>query len=94
MSVRPSPNIARTEGALAPIASSPRRCSNENQRCVQARRISTSFLGSDTTIEVKRRATGFSQLYDLLNDRDVLIGKADWQEPSVVLCMSIAKSAA
>ena len=69
MSVRASPNIARTEGALAPIASSPRHCSNEDQRCVQARRISMSFLGSDTTIEVKRRATGFAQLYDWLNDR-------------------------
>jgi len=80
--------------ALAPIASSPRHCSNEDQRCVQARRINMSFLGSDTTIEVKRRGTGFARLYDWLNDRDVLIGKADRQEPSVVLCMSIAKSAA
>jgi hypothetical protein len=52
--------------------------------------ISMSFLGSDTTIEVKRRATGFAQLYDWLNDRDVLIGKADWQEPLVVLRMSLA----
>jgi hypothetical protein len=56
--------------------------------------ISMSFLGSDTTIEAKRRATGFAQLYDWLNDRDVLIGKADRQEPLVVLCTSIAKSAA
>jgi hypothetical protein len=60
------------------------------QRCVQARRISMSFLGSDTTIEVKRRATGFAQLYDWLNDRDVLIVKADWQEPLVVLRISLA----
>ena len=52
--------------------------------------ISMSFLGSDTTIEVKRRATGFAQLYDWLNDRDVLIGKADRQEPSVVLRTSLA----
>ena len=52
--------------------------------------ISMSFLGSDTTIEVKRRATGFAQLYDWLNDRDVLIGKADRQEPLVVVRLSLA----
>jgi hypothetical protein len=39
---------------------------------------------------VKRRATGFAQLYDWLKDRDVLIGKADRQEPSVVLRLSLA----
>ena len=51
--------------------------------------ISMSFLGSDTTIEVKRRATGFAQLYDRLNKRDMIV-KADRQEPSVVLRMSLA----
>ena len=51
---------------------------------------SMSFLSSDTTIEVKRRATGFAQLYDWLNDRDVPIGKADRQEPLEVLRMSLA----
>jgi hypothetical protein len=51
---------------------------------------SISFLGSDTTIEVKRRANGFAQLYDWLNDRDVLIGKADRQAPLVVLQLSLA----
>jgi hypothetical protein len=48
------------------------------------------FISSDTTIEVKRRATGFAQLYDGLNDRDVLIGKADRLEPLAVLRMSLA----
>ena len=52
--------------------------------------IGRSFIGSDTTIEVKRRPTGFARLYDRLNDRDVLIGKADWQEPLAVLRMSLA----
>jgi hypothetical protein len=51
---------------------------------------SMSVLGSDTMIEVKRRATGFAQLYDWLNDRDVLIGKADRQEPLVVVRMLLA----
>jgi hypothetical protein len=50
---------------------------------------SMSFLSSDTTIEVKRRATGFAQLYDRLNKRDMIV-KADRQEPSVVLRMSLA----
>ena len=59
---------------------------------------SMSFLGSDTTIGVKRRATGFARLYDWLNDRDVLIVSTYRQEPLEVLRMSwaaeIAKSAA
>jgi hypothetical protein len=49
---------------------------------------------SGTRLWRKLHATGFAQLYDGLNDRDVLIGKADRQEPLVVLCMSTAKSAA
>ena len=51
--------------------------------------ISMSFLGSDTPIEVMLRATGFAQLYDRLNKRDMIV-KADRQEPSVVLRMSLA----
>jgi hypothetical protein len=49
-------------------------------------------LGADRMlqIECKARATGFAQLYDWLNDRDVLIGKADRQEPLVVVRMSLA----
>jgi hypothetical protein len=39
-------------------------------------------------IERKARATGFAQLYDWLNDRDVLIGKADRQEPLVLVRLS------
>jgi hypothetical protein len=44
----------------------------------------------DRAVEVKCRAAGFRQLYDWLNQRDVLIVKADRQEPLVVLCMSLA----
>ena len=51
--------------------------------------ISMSFLGSDTTIEVKRRATGFAQLYDRLNKRDMIV-KADRQEPLVIVRLSLA----
>ena len=48
------------------------------------------ILGVDRTVEIKCRAAGFRTLYDWLNDRDVLIVKADRQEPLVVLRMSLA----
>jgi hypothetical protein len=41
-------------------------------------------------IEVKCRAAGFRTLYDWLNDRDVLIVKADRKEPLSVLRGSLA----
>ena len=41
-------------------------------------------------VEVKCRADGFRELYGWLDSRDVLILKADRQEPSVVLRMSLA----
>jgi Holliday junction resolvase len=44
----------------------------------------------ERSVEVKCRADGFRQLYDWLNHRDVLIVKADRQEPLVVLRMSLA----
>jgi hypothetical protein len=59
---------------------------NIGRRC----NLGTSFIGSDTTIEVKARATAFARLDDWLNDRDVLIGKADRQEPLVIPCVSLA----
>lgn len=52
--------------------------------------ISMPLLGADRAIEVKCRATGFAQLYDWLSARDILIVKADRQEPLVVLRLSLA----
>jgi Holliday junction resolvase len=52
--------------------------------------ISISLLGSDRAVEVKCRAAGFRQLYDWLDQRDVLIVKADRQEPLVVVRLSLA----
>jgi hypothetical protein len=49
-----------------------------------------SLLGSDRAVEVKCRAAGFSQLYDWLNARDVLIVKGDRQEPLVIVRLSLA----
>jgi hypothetical protein len=44
----------------------------------------------ERSVEVKCRAAGFRQLYDWLKQRDLLIVKADRQEPLVVLRMSLA----
>lgn len=52
--------------------------------------ISMPLGGSDRAVEVKCRAAGFRQLYDWLNERDILIVKSDRQEPLVVVRMSLA----
>jgi Holliday junction resolvase len=52
--------------------------------------ISMSLLGSDKAVEVKCRAAGFRQLYDWLNERDILIVKSDYQEPLVIVRLSLA----
>jgi hypothetical protein len=52
--------------------------------------ISMTLLGTDRVVEVKCRAAGFRELYTWLDGRDVLIVKADRQEPLVVLRMSLA----
>jgi hypothetical protein len=50
------------------------------------------LLGDDRMlrIECKARADGFRQLYDWLQERDVLIVKADRQERLVVLRLGLA----
>jgi hypothetical protein len=48
------------------------------------------LMGRDLCLEVKTRADGFRELYSWLDGRDVLIVKADRQEPLVVLRMSLA----
>jgi Holliday junction resolvase len=48
------------------------------------------LAGRDLCLEVKARADGFRKLYDWLRDRDVLIVKADRQEPLVVVRLSMA----
>ena len=51
---------------------------------------STPPLGTDSVVEVKCRAAGFAQSYCWPDERDTLFVKADRQEPSVVLRMSLA----
>jgi hypothetical protein len=52
--------------------------------------IILSLRDRDLCVEVKARADGFRELYSWLNERDVLIVKADRQEPLVILRMSLA----
>jgi Holliday junction resolvase len=48
------------------------------------------LAGRDLCFEVMARADGFRKLYDWLQGRDVLIVKADRQEPLVVVRLSMA----
>jgi hypothetical protein len=55
------------------------------------------LMGRDLCVEVKARADGFRELYSWLNERDMLIIKADRQEPVVVrssLAAEVAKGRA
>jgi hypothetical protein len=52
--------------------------------------IRVRLLGVDHAVEVKCRGDGFRELYAWLRNRDVLIVKADRQEPLVVLRLSLA----
>jgi Holliday junction resolvase len=50
--------------------------------------LSVPVLGIDRRVEVKRRAT--SPLYGWLQDRDILIVRADHERPLVVLTLDLA----
>jgi len=52
--------------------------------------IGLPLVGRDLCVEVKARADGFRELYSWLDRRDVLIVKADRQEPLVILRLSLA----
>jgi Holliday junction resolvase len=59
--------------------------------------LTVPMLGVDHVAEVKVRARGFTQLYDWLEGRDLLVVRADRREPLVViplnLSLEIAKAA-
>jgi Holliday junction resolvase len=48
------------------------------------------LMGRDLCVEVKARADGFRELYSWLEGRDVLVFKADRQEPLVVVSLGLA----
>ena len=52
--------------------------------------VSIPLLGVDRCVEVKVRGTGFGQLYNWLEGRDLLVAKADRREPLVILPLRLA----
>jgi hypothetical protein len=52
--------------------------------------ITARVAGRDLRLEVKSRAQGFGALYKFLEQRDVLVVKADRQEPLVILPLRLA----
>lgn len=52
--------------------------------------VTIPILGVDRVVEVKVRANGFNQLYGWLEERDLLIVRADRKEPLVVLPLRLA----
>jgi hypothetical protein len=60
------------------------------QAAIQICTIVLPLAGRDLCLEVKCRGEGFRKLYSWLSQRDVLIVKANRQEPLVVLHLSLA----
>ena len=52
--------------------------------------LSVPLLGIDRRVEVKVRGNGFRQLYSWLDDRDLLIVRADRLEPLVIIPLKLA----
>lgn len=52
--------------------------------------LTVPVLGVDRVVEVKARATGFATVYGWLEQRDLLVIKADRREPLVVLPLKLA----
>ena len=82
---------ARTERAIARVLQANGFAAVKVSRAYQpGHDIVLPMIGRDLSVEVKARADGFRELYGWLDGRDVLIVKADRQEPLVVLRMSLA----
>jgi Holliday junction resolvase len=52
--------------------------------------LTVPILGRDLVVEAKARANGFARLYSWLEDRDVLIIKADRRDALVILPLRLA----
>jgi hypothetical protein len=103
----PAPEIVTSadDGADAMSGRSRRKAARVElaiAKCIGAKKVSRAYqaghdlellLGDDLLrIECKARADGFRELYRWLDGRDILVVKADRQEPLVVLRMSAAGS--
>ena len=51
--------------------------------------LTVPIIGRDHIVEVKVRAAGFSQLYQWLNGRDMLVVRADRKDPLVIVPLSL-----
>jgi hypothetical protein len=82
---------ARTERAMAEVLRANGFAAAKISRAYQpGHDIVLSLSGCDLCVEVKARADGFRDLYNWLVGRDVLIVKSDYQEPLVILRLSLA----
>jgi Holliday junction resolvase len=82
---------ARTERAIARVLQANGFVAVKISRAYQAGHdIVLNLGGRALCVEVKARADGFRGLYSWFHERDILIVKADRQEPSVVLRLSLA----
>ena len=82
---------ARTERAIAKVLQANGFAAAKISRAYQpGHDIVLSLNGRDLCVEVKARAGGFQELYSWLSGRDLLIVKADRQEPLVILRLSLA----
>ena len=83
---------SRRKGARVELAIAKAIGARKISRTYQAGRDLELPLGDDRMlrIECKARADGFSALYRWLDERDLLIVKADRQEPLVILRLSLA----
>jgi hypothetical protein len=52
--------------------------------------LTVPLLGRDRVVEVKVRANGFATLYAWLDNRDMLVVRADRRAPLVVLPLALA----
>jgi hypothetical protein len=82
---------ARTERAIAKVLQANGFAAAKINRAYQpGHDIVLSLSGRDLCVEVEARAGGFQELYSWLSGRDLLIVKADWEEPLVILRLSLA----
>jgi hypothetical protein len=83
---------SRRKGARVELAIAKLIGARKVSRAYQAGHDLELLLGDDRMlrIECKARADGFRELYSWLRERDILIVKSDYQEPLVVVRLSLA----
>jgi hypothetical protein len=85
-------NHSRHKGNRVELAMAKLLGAKKVSRAYQAGHDLELLLGDDRMLRIgcKARADGFRQLYDWLNERDILIVKSHRQEPLAVLRLGLA----